>query len=122
MTIEPTPPPPPKYSDLSNDEAKVIGHYLNIQGRLSQVFRAKIKQYGIGMYHGQTETFLYWAAYFNVRRKMLRLETLTETSLFKSISIQDQEAARNKLISDYKDLANYAIMAIQTLEEHDDEV
>jgi len=90
----------------------VIRRYKHIQKTLLDIFVYKIEQYGIGMYENQTEAFKYWAAFFNVRRKTLRMEELTQQALG-----SEPEAARAKLISDYKDLANYAIMAVQILEE-----
>ena len=96
-------------------EDKVKRRYLEIQDELSQIHSDKIRQYGIGMYEEHSAPFRYWAAYFNIRRKTLRLMRLTEAVL----SMKDDEA-QAKLIDDYKDIANYAIMAIQILEERDE--
>ncbi len=98
--------------------------YLKIQDELSKIHSDKLKQYGTGMYE-LGNPLKFWAAYFNVRRKTLRLQRLTETAssgwnqgdVTPAYEIND---ARAKLISDYKDLANYAIMAVQILEEDDD--
>lgn len=98
------------------NEADVKKKYLLVQEDLFQTFASKIHQYGIGMYEGNSEPFRYWAAYFNIRRKSLRLEQMTE------LAIEGSLVARDKLIDDYKDIANYAIMAVQILEEKDDGV
>lgn len=94
----------------------VIEHYALIQYRLKLTFKEKIQAYGIKMYHGQSQNFRYWAAFFNCRRKTLRLEQLTLDATKGDVK------AREKLLSDYKDLANYAIMAIQILEGEEDGV
>ena len=78
---------------------------------LRQITAHKIQQYGVGMYLSNSEHFRFWAAYFNIRRKTLRLERLT------MLALDGELPAKNKLISDYKDIANYAIMAVQILEE-----
>jgi len=95
--------------------SKVFEDYCRIANDLREVFQNKISQYGIGMYELHGHQFRYYAAWFNVRRKTLRLERLTDTA------IGGNKEAKTKLISDYKDLANYAIMAIQILEEKDDD-
>ena len=95
-------------------EQDVKRKYAKIGDELYDIFCQKIEQYGTKMYSAHTVHFKYWAAYFNVRRKTLRLEKLT------NLSINGDAPARAKLLSDYKDLANYAIMAIQILEDDHD--
>jgi len=98
-----------------------ISRYTGIQDELRSIFQKKIRQYGIGMYEAHSNQFKYWAAFFNIRRKTLRLERLTELALQDmKYHYQEVEEARAKLIDDYKDIANYAIMAVQILEEKND--
>ena len=93
-------------------KADVKKRYGEIVDGLYSVFDWKLEQYGTGMYEDHSKSFRFWAAYFNIRRKTLRLERLTELAL--SEGSGDIEL---KLIDDYKDIANYAIMAVQILEE-----
>ena len=98
----------------------IEARYKQIQEELADIFLQKINQYGIGMYEEQSEQFRYWGAYFNIRRKTLRLHELTRRSLFANDALVIRNEARDKLIDDYKDIANYAIMAVQILEERDE--
>ena len=95
---------------------KILDHYDEIQNSLKEVFIRKINQYGIKMYEAHTIHFIYWSAYFNCRRKTLRLEKLTMDAM------NGDKVAKKKLLSDYQDLANYAIMAIQIIEGEQDGV
>jgi len=89
--------------------------YAEITDELYTIFSSKLEQYGTGMYEEQGWGFRRWGAFFNVRRKTLRLHQLT-------IRAADDTHALEKLIDDYKDIANYAIMAVQILEDKDNGV
>jgi len=95
--------------------ALVKKRYSEISDELYDVLAAKLDQYGTGMYEDHSRQFRFWSAFFNVRRKTLRLERLTV------LAVDGNVDAEAKLISDYKDLANYAIMAIQILEERNED-
>lgn len=86
---------------------------------LSEIANAKVRQYGNSRYEQHSDQFNYWMCFSDVHRKTLRLEELTRIALLES---EGRHIARKKLIDDYKDIANYAIMAVQILEESDDEV
>lgn len=97
--------------------------WADIVDELNDIFNEKLAQYGTGMYEEHSDNFKYWAAFFNIRRKTLRLERLTELSLGDfELNGQEIEESRAKLIDDYKDIANYAIMAVQILEERENGV
>ncbi len=102
---------------MSFKYTEVVEHWNEIVDDLRITFTQKIDQYGTEMYEGQSANFRFWSAYFNIRRKTLRLERLTELALHHPDGIAASYECRDKLISDYKDIANYAIMAVQILEE-----
>ena len=85
--------------------------------KLRRVTMKKIQQYGTSRYDGHSDGFNLWMCFSDVYRKTLRLENLTVLT----VDCEDH-VARAKLIDDYKDIANYAIMAVQILEEKDDGV
>jgi len=98
---------------------EIVNRYCQIAEGLRQMFCDKISQYGVGMYEEHSKQFRYWAAYFNIRRKTLRLERLTE-GVLRVPPDELNDMAKAKLIDDYKDIANYAIMAVQILENKDE--
>jgi hypothetical protein len=95
---------------MINIPAVCDGHQ-KISVELRDMLRDKLKQYGTNRYEAHNRDFNLWMAYCDVYRKFLRLEDLTRAAS------TGTESAVPKLIDDYKDLANYAIMAIQILEE-----
>ncbi len=105
--------------EIKMNTSIVKKRYAEIIDELYTVFDQKLNQYGTGMYEEHSDAFKYWSSYFNIRRKTLRLETLT---IHAQGSDGFAKESRAKLIDDYKDIANYAIMAVQILEEKDDGV
>ena len=93
--------------------------YAEVIDELYDIFAAKIDQYGTDRYEGHDDQFNYWMCFSDIYRKTLRLKRLTEISLFAKDALKERNEARAKLIDDYKDIANYAIMAIQILEKTD---
>jgi len=104
------------------DKGKVWTRYREIQEELVEIFHYKLDQYGSSRYEEHSEQFNYWMCFSDVHRKTLRLEELTRLSLDIITQPNSAKAARVKLVSDYKDIANYAIMAVQILEERDDAI
>jgi len=109
------------------DKGKIWTRYREIQEELAEIFHYKIDQYGPSRYEKHSDQFNYWMCFSDVHRKTLRLEQLTITALsdIEQGSVAhgyDVKIAKEKLISDYKDIANYAIMAVQILEERDDAI
>jgi len=104
-------------------EIKIVTQWDDVITDLRNIFIEKIRLYGIGRYQKFGDEFNYWMCFSDVYRKTLRLEQLTIIALSDiqqgacSYSGSDVKEAQAKLIDDYKDIANYAIMAVQILEK-----
>jgi hypothetical protein len=89
---------------------------------IRELFRKKNAQYGdSAFYTGEDHSpFKWWMRFSDVSRKFTRLEQLTRIVTTPTHSQHEKmlvDEAREKLIDDYKDLANYAIIAVAVLEE-----
>jgi hypothetical protein len=98
--------------------AIVKKRWAEVTDDLFDTFCLKLDQYGASRYEQHSNQFNFWMCFSDIHRKTLRLEELTQQSL----GDDPDGASRAKLIDDYKDIANYAIMAVQILEENEDEV
>ncbi len=92
----------------------VLLNWEKVIDKLRRITMKKILLYGTSRYEPRSKLFDFWMCFSDVHRKTLRLEKLT-----KDASAGDM-AAELKLIDDYKDIANYAIMAVQILEGDED--
>lgn len=87
--------------------------YLAVLKELTAIRNAKVASYGPKRYEPMDEELQRWLCYSDVYRKFIRLE--------RQMRLWDVEG----LLETYKDLANYAIMAVQLLgrkneeQEHD---
>lgn len=88
------------------------GEYEKVIANIATIRLNKVIAYGEDRYNETDEEFNYWMCYSDVYRKYIRIKTLTKAALKKG-------ADGESLIDTYKDLANYAIMAIQILEKKD---
>lgn len=94
---------------------EVVDGWDKIVGHLRHVLIDKLSQYGTARYrNSNTRRFNLWMCFSDIYRKSLRLEELTYKAVKKN------PEALTKLIDDYKDIANYAIMAVQILEQYDE--
>ena len=88
-----------------------INRWEDVIRQLREVFKQKNTMYGeSAFYEGEIPEFKYWMRLSDIRRKSTRLDKLTD------LAARGDQEARRKLISDYKDLANYAIIAVAVLE------
>ncbi len=86
--------------------------FCNVICDLQDKFQEKNAQYGDSAFvHGANPSFKYWMRLSDVRRKTARMDNLT------AHAVEGNKKAQKKLISDYKDLAIYAIIAVAVLEE-----
>ena len=103
----------------------VLSDWKDVVDNLLNIVADKLTAYGTERYdEAHSDEFNLWMCFSDVYRKILRLERLTRTAAMDSKGCGDlikiKAAARKKLIDDYKDIANYAIMAVQILEEKKD--
>jgi hypothetical protein len=96
---------------------KIMELFNDTCGELWGVIEQKAHLYGWSRFGPHSDQFNYWMCFSDIHRKTLRLEMLTEQALRNSSTNIN---AREKLIDDYRDIANYAIMAIIILEEQND--
>lgn len=89
----------------------IVEERATVVKELERTTIQKLNQYGIDRYKQHNPVFHLWMCFSDVYRKMLRLERLTVHAA------DGSETAMKKLIDDYKDIANYAIMAVQILEK-----
>jgi hypothetical protein len=83
---------------------------------LWETISRKAALYGWSRFDSHSEQFDYWMCFSDVHRKTLRLEQLTVGAL--SLPPDEfNDRCKAKLLDDYKDIANYAIMAIIILED-----
>jgi hypothetical protein len=82
---------------------------------IQALFDKKNAQYGDSAFDESAEfpLFKWWMRLSDVRRKTARLERLTD------LASRNDEEARKKLVSDYMDLANYAIIAVAVLGDYE---
>jgi len=88
--------------------------YDNAAGDIRDLFVKKNSLYGNSAFEASPDgitSFQLWMRLSDIRRKTTRLDQLT------SLASQGDSVALDKLISDYKDLANYAIIAVAVLEK-----
>ena len=102
---------------MNNDKHDVLHEFDTVICDLRCMVEDKLDQYGTSRYGGHSDAFNYWMCFSDIHRKILRLEALTSLACSVSANSKDIERAREKLIDDYKDIANYAIMAVQVLKK-----
>lgn len=79
---------------------------------IRRLFITKNAQYGDSAFtHSDIPKFQYWMRLSDIRRKTTRLDSLTD------LAANGDVLAKRKLINDYRDLANYAIIAVAVLED-----
>ena len=91
---------------------EVLNDYADVQLELFKLTQEKINQYGTSRYNNHSPLFNLWMCFSDVWRKVLRLEKLTHHA------VQKDDEALDKLIDDYRDIANYATMAVQILRRY----
>jgi len=89
---------------------------------LAKIFKAKNDQYGDSAFETGTtgSPFKWWMRFSDVSRKFTRLESLTQLASGPTRSNHEKmmrDAAKLKLVDDYRDLAIYAIIAMIVLGE-----
>lgn len=72
----------------------------------------KVIDYGEDRYYNHGKDFDHWMCFSDVYRKFIRLQTLTRRA------VQEEEPQNESLLDTYRDIANYAIMAVQILEKY----
>lgn len=89
-----------------------LEQYEKVIEEIQVLFEHKNHLYGNSAFTNNpgVPSFQLWMRLSDVRRKSARLEDLTYHAS------QGSREALKKLISDYKDLANYAIIAVAVLE------
>lgn len=100
-------------ADSKKNSANSI--YLKALRGIYSLFLKKNKQYGDSAFENNPEvpSFQLWMRLSDVRRKTVRLDQLT------SLAASGDSEALKKLIDDYKDLANYAVIAVAVLEKEE---
>jgi hypothetical protein len=90
-------------------------HYERILDEAATIRRAKVLAYGEGRYQ-TTDTFeeTMLSVLFDIKRKHNRLGTVTDMLMRREGTIPDGETLRDTLL----DLANYAIMGVQILDNY----
>lgn len=93
---------------------KTQDEFERLIDKLASMRLEKVIQYGEDRYHEDDLEFNLWMCYSDVYRKHIRLRQLT------------RDAAKGgevspALIDAYRDMANYAIMALQVLERKQDD-
>lgn len=89
-----------------------VERYERAVDEIYQLFLKKNEQYGDSAFEDRPgiTNFQLWMRLSDIRRKTTRLDRLTDAAA------HGNAEALAKLIDDYKDLANYAIIAVAVLE------
>ncbi len=91
-----------------------VDQFDGVITELREIFINKNASYGDSAFHkGEYPIYKWWMRFSDVARKATRLEALTVAASC------DNKDAQKKLISDYKDLAIYAIIAVAVLEDQE---
>lgn len=86
--------------------------YENVIAQLAEVRLRKCIEYGERRYRVDDPEFNRWMCYSDVYRKFIRLE-----KQMADVDPQAPSLGIVNLLETYRDLANYAIMAVQLLED-----
>ena len=95
---------------------KVHHVWLEVSMRARSVFMEKATVYGRSRFDEHSDEFDLWMCFSDVHRKTLRLEQMTR------LAANGDDEALAKLISDYRDLINYSVMAVMKLTEERSDV